>query len=101
VSDGVPGHGPHFAFIQGVVDGGPIHKTRLRLHDPEILALEPARKVVYDAVPGGIQVSLPDVVVPSCEIKIRENRVMIESIEPSHGVCGDELRGIGIRPNYV
>ncbi len=93
MSDGVPRHRPHFSFVERVVDGRPVHRAGLGLHHPEILALEAASQVVGKAVPGRIEMSLADVVVPGGEIEIFFDYVVIEAVIPAHCVCGDELPG--------
>src|ERR1700730_15852939 len=68
--DGVPGHGTHLSFIERVVDGPPVYRARLGLHDPEILAFESASQVMCESVLGWVEVSLAYVVVPRSEVEI-------------------------------
>src|SRR6476646_9312495 len=70
VSHGVPGHCPDFSFVQGVVDWGPVYRSRLGLHDPKVLAFKPASQIVGKAVFSGIEMSLPHVVIPGGEVEI-------------------------------
>ena len=95
MSDGVPRHSAHLSFVERVVNRRPIYRSRLGFHHPEILAFEPASQVVSEAVLGRVQVSLADVIVPGGEVEIFFHDVVIEAVVPSHGVCGDELFGIG------
>src|SRR6185369_16719304 len=72
------------------------YRSRLGLHDPEVLAFESASQIVGKAILGGIEMSLPHVVVPGGEVEIFLDHVVIEAVKPAHGVCGDELFGIGV-----
>lgn len=51
------------------------------------------------AVPGGVEMSLPDIVVPGGEVEILFDHVVIEAVKPAHCVRGDELPGIGVGAN--
>ena len=97
--DGVPGHRPDFPFIERVVDRGPVYRAGLSLHDPEILAFESASQIVGEAVSGGIEVPLSDIVIPGGEVEVFLDHVVIEAVKPAHRVRGDELLGIGIGAN--
>ena len=54
-----------------------------------------------ETVLGWVEVSLAHVVVPGGEVEIFLYNVVIEAVEPSHGVGGNELFGIGIGANRV
>ena len=59
----------------------------------KFLPLESASQVVGKAVPGRVEVSLADVVVPGGEVEIFFDYVVIEAVIPAHRVRGDELPG--------
>src|SRR6185312_9523284 len=94
VADVVPRHGANLAFVERGVYVRPVDRTGLRFHHPEVLALEAARKVVSRAILYGIEVTLSHVVIPGGEIEVLLDGVVIEAVEPSHRVGGDELAGI-------
>ena len=96
VPDGVPGHLAHLTAVQRIVHRRPVHKARLRLHHPEVPALETAREVMHDAVPQRVQMAASDVVVPRRQVQLRAQRVVVEDVVPAHEVAGDELAGIAV-----
>src|ERR1700751_5446407 len=101
MSDGVPSHGAHFALIQRVVHRGPVDEAGLGLDDPEILALEAAGEVMGGALATGIHGALADAVAPGGKVEVVGDGVVIESVEPAHGIGSDELAAIGIGANGI
>ena len=101
MSDVVPGHGADLALIEKVVDVRPVDRAGLRLDHPEILSLETARQIMGGAVASGLEMALADIVVPRRHIEILRDGVVIEAIEPTHHVGGDELAGVGVGANHV
>ena len=101
VADGVPGHGTDLPFVEHVVVGGPIDHAGLRFHDPEVFALEAAGKVVRCAVAHGVEVAGADVVVPRGEIEVLLDGVVVELVEPTHGVGSDDLAGFAVGADCV
>ena len=101
VADVVPGHGADLAFVERVIDGGPVDEAGLGLHDPEVFAQEAAGEVVGGAVRGGVEVAAADVVIPGGEVEILRDGVVVEAVEPAHHVGGDELVRIGVGADDV
>ena len=70
VTDRLPGHGARLAAIERGVHRRPVDRAGLRLHHPEVGALPAAHQVVHGAVARGVQMPLPDVVVPGGQVEI-------------------------------
>src|SRR6185437_9239253 len=93
VSDRLPRHGAHLAFVERVIDGRPVDEARLRLHDPVVPPLPAAHEVAERAVAIRVEMSLPDIVVPGGEIEVVREGVVIPVVAPAEAaeVAGDEL----------
>ena len=101
MADGLPSHGAGFSAIQKVIHRRPIHRSRLRFHDPEILPLEAAGQVMRQTVVGGIDVATAHVVIPRSESQRLGDLVVVESIEEPHQIPSDELTRVGMFANHI
>ncbi len=81
--------------------GRPVDAAGLGFHDPEVLAVEAAGKIVGGAVFVAVELPVADVVIPGGEVEILADGVVIVAVEPAHHVGGDELAAVGVGADDV
>ena len=96
VADGLPGHVADLAFEQRRVGTAPVDEGGLGFHHPEIFVLVAAGEVVGGAVGEVVVVVGVDVVVPGGDVEDGVDGVLVEAVEPAHGVGGDELARVSV-----
>ena len=101
VADVLPGHGADFAAIQKIIVARPVHGAGLRFDHPEIALLESAREIVRETFAIDAHVAGANVVVPRRDGEGLAHDVVIEAVEKSHEIRGDELARIGMRADRI
>ena len=101
VADGLPRHRAGLTAVEEIIQRRPVHRARLGLHHPEILPLKAASQVVGEAVVCGVYVPRADIVIPGSKGERLADDVVIEAIEKSHEVAGDELPRFGVLADRV
>src|SRR5579859_1215439 len=102
MADVVPSHGANLAFVERVIQAGPVDKAGLRFDDPEIVSLEAAHRVMTDAVGIGIKMPGTDVIIPGDKGKRVGDDEMIETVETvAHKIPRNELTHIDERTHGV
>ena len=73
----LPGEGARLAGEQRVVDGGPVHAARLRLHDPEVRTLPTTNEVLQHRILLAIEMPLSNVVIPAGKVQVCRDGVVV------------------------
>ncbi len=94
VGDLLKGDLTHLAGARVAPVGAPTARTGSLLHDPEILLLEAAHDVgSFGSGVGDIGLAPDGVIVPGDEIEVFSQVVVIELVEETHEIVGDEVVG--------
>jgi hypothetical protein len=97
----VPRHRPHLTLVERIVVLRPVHKARLRLHHPEVLAQKTSRQIVGRAIGHRVQMPRPHIIVPRSNVQVLTHRVVVIGIEEAHHVRRNKLPWIAVLPDLV